>query len=70
MMLYKEMSRAVGVKKPQKAQKAKALLKMKATKDAREEHYDPTREDNILGRNKTRFSTLGRAPQRSNRSAG
>ena len=28
---YKEKSRAVGVKKPQEAQKAKALWKMKAT---------------------------------------
>ena len=33
----KEMSRAVGVKKPQEAQKAKALWKMKAAKDAGEE---------------------------------
>ena len=53
---YKEMSRAVGVKKPQEAQKAKALWKMKAAKDAGEEYYDPTREDNILGRNKTRLA--------------
>ena len=29
---------------------------MKAAKDAGEEHYDPTREDNILGRNKTRLA--------------
>ena len=48
------MSRAVGVKKPQEAQNAKALWKMKAAKDAGEKYYDPTREDNILGRNKTR----------------
>ena len=33
---YKEMSRAVGVKKPQTAQKARALWKMKAAKDAGE----------------------------------
>ena len=51
---YKEMSRDLGVKKPQEAQKAKALWKMKAAKDPGEEYYDPTREDNILGRNKTR----------------
>ena len=38
---YKEMSRAVGVKKPQEAQKAKALWKKKAAKDAVEEYYDP-----------------------------
>ena len=38
----------------QEAQKAKALWKMKAVKDAGEEYYDPAREDNILGRNKTR----------------
>ena len=50
---YKELSRAVGVKKPQEAQKAKALLKMKAAKKAGEEYYDTTREDNIK-RKKTR----------------
>ena len=49
------MSRSVGVKKPQEAQKAKALWKMKAANDAREEYYAPTREDNILGRNETRL---------------
>ena len=53
---YKEMSRAVGVKKPQEAQKAKALWKMKAAKDAGEEYNDPTREDNIKGRNETRLA--------------
>ena len=46
---YKEMSRAVGVKKPQEAQKAKVLWILKAAKDAREEYYDPACEDNILG---------------------
>ena len=51
---HKEMSRAVGVKKLQEAQKAKAFWKMKAAKEAGEEYYDPEREDNILGRNKTR----------------
>ena len=51
---YKEMSRAVGVKKPQEAQKAKAFWKVKAAKDAGEEYYDPTREDNMRGRNETR----------------
>ena len=44
------------VKKPQEAQKAKALWKMKAAKDAGEECHDPEREDNILGRNKTRLA--------------
>ena len=53
---YKEMSRAVEVKKPHEAQQAKALWKMKAAKDAGEEYYDPTRGDNILGRNKTRLA--------------
>ena len=38
---YKEMSRAVGVKKPQEAQKAKALWKMKAAKIAGEEIQRP-----------------------------
>ena len=50
---YREMSRAVGVKKPQEAQKAKALWKTKASKDAGEESYDTTREDNTKGRNET-----------------
>ena len=50
---YRDMSRVVGVKKPQKSQNARALWKMNAAKDAGEEYYDPTREDNILGRNKT-----------------
>ena len=36
---YKEMSRAVGAKKPQEVQKAKALWTMKAAKDAGEEYY-------------------------------
>ena len=44
---YKAMSRAVGIKKPQEAQKAKALWKMKAAKEVGEECYDPKREDNI-----------------------
>ena len=51
---YKEMSRAGGVKKPHEAQKAKALWKMKAAKDAGEENYDPMREVRIKGRNDTR----------------
>ena len=38
---YKNMSRAVGVKKPQEAQKVKVLWKMKAAKDAGEEYNDP-----------------------------
>ena len=51
---FKEMCRAVGVKKPEEAPKARALWKMKAAKDAGEEYYDPTREDNIQGRSETR----------------
>ena len=50
------MSRAVGVKKPHEAQKASALSKMKAAKEAGEEYYDPTCEDNIQGRNRTRLA--------------
>ena len=46
---YKEMSRAVGVKKPQEARKAKGLWKIKAAKDAGEEYHDSTRKDNIQG---------------------
>ena len=50
------MCRAVGVKKPQEAQKANALWKMKAAKETGEEYYDPTRADNIRGRNETRLA--------------
>ena len=46
----KEMSGAAGVRKPYETQKAKALWKMKAAKDRREDFYD-----NILGRNNTRL---------------
>ena len=50
------MSRTVEVKKPREAQNAKALWKMKAAKEAGEEYYDPTREDNMKGRNDTRLA--------------
>ena len=53
---YKEMCWAGGVKKPQEAQKAKALWKMKAAKDAREQYYDPMREEGMKGRNETRLA--------------
>ena len=53
---YREMSRAVGVKKPQEAPKAKALWTMKAAKDAGEEYCDSTRKDNIQGRSETRLA--------------
>ena len=52
---YKVMSKAVGVKKPQEAQKAKTLCTMKAAKDRKEKFYDLARKDNILGRNETRL---------------
>ena len=52
---YKVMSKALGVKKPQEAQKTKALWAMKAAKDRKEKFYDPARKQNILGRNKTRL---------------
>ena len=53
---YKEMSRAVGVKKPQEAQKAKALWKNEGSQGCRRRILRFTREDNILGRNKTRLA--------------
>ena len=43
---YKEMSRAVGARKPQEAQKAKALWAMKAAKDRKEKFHG---EKNISG---------------------
>ena len=52
----KEMSRAVGVKKPQEAQKAKALWAMKAAKDRKEHFYDPARKDDISRKNKRDWS--------------
>ena len=53
----KKFGRAVGgVKKPQETQKAKALWKMKAAKEAGEEYYDPTHEDDMRGRNETRLA--------------
>ena len=42
---YKEMSRAVGVRKPQEAPKAKVLWAMKAGKDRKEEFYHPAPEE-------------------------
>ena len=60
---YKAMSKASGAKKPQEARKARVLWKMKAAKEAGEEYYDPTREDNILGKKQDKISTLGRAPE-------
>ena len=47
---YWVMSSAVGAKKPQEAQKAKALWAMKAAKDRREEFYDPARKDKHFGK--------------------
>ena len=44
------------MKKPQEAQKAKAVRKMKAAKNAGEEYYDPTREEGIKRRNETRLA--------------
>ena len=63
---YKEMSRAVGVKKPQEAQKAKARWKMKAAKDAGEEYYDHHACRQHPGKKQDTISTLGGAPRRSN----
>ena len=51
---YKEMSKALGVEKPQEARKAKTLWAMRAAKDRKEEFYDPAREGDISRRNKTR----------------
>ena len=44
------MSRVVGVKKPQEAQKAKALWAMRAPEDKKEEFYDPAREEDVTER--------------------
>ena len=55
---YKVMSRAVGVKKPQEAQKAKALWAMKVAKYRKEEFCDPAREEDISRRNKTRLGVV------------
>ena len=53
---YKEMSKALeSKKKPQEAQKAKALWAVRAAKDRQEEFYDPAREEDISRRSKTRL---------------
>ena len=52
------------VRKPNETQKAKALWKMKAAKDRREEFCDPERKDNIFGKKQNATGTVGRAPQR------
>ena len=54
----KVMTKALGAKKLQEAQKGKALWAMKAAKHRMEEFYDPVRKDNILGGNKTRLELL------------
>ena len=58
---YKEMSRAVGVKKPQEAQKAKALWKMKAAKEAGEDYHDPHALRQNPGNKRDNVSTLGKS---------
>ena len=57
-------------KKPQEAQKARALWAMKAAKDRREAFYDPTRKDNVLERNKNVIGVVERTSQRSKCCAG
>ena len=61
------MSRATGAKK---VKKQKPVESMKAGKDREEEHFDPSRKDNIFGRKKTRQATVGGAFQRPIRSLG
>ena len=53
---HKEMSGAVGVRKPQEAHKAKALWAMMAARDRGDDFYDPARKDNILVRKKRGWS--------------
>ena len=43
---------------------------MKAANNRGEDFYDPERKDNMLGKNKTRLGTVGRAPQRPNCGSG
>ena len=45
-----------GCEEPTRGPKNKSPLENKAAKDAREEYYEPTREDNIWGRNETRLA--------------
>ena len=67
---YKVMSKAVGVKKPQEAQKEKALWAMKADKDRKETFYDPAREEDNATRNKNAIGIVGGASQGSDCRAG
>ena len=43
-----KVNKAVGVKKRQEAQKARALWSRKAAKDRKEEFYDPAQEEDIF----------------------
>ena len=55
---YREMNKAAGAKKPKKPserQTATALWTMKAAWDRGEEHHDPARTEDILGRTITRL---------------
>ena len=56
--LSKEIGMAAGVRKPSDSQKAKALWKMTAARDRREDIYYPDRAYNIMGRKKTRLDLL------------
>ena len=59
----KEMSKALGVKESRRRpRKQKALWAMRATKDRKEEFYDPAREEDISRRKKTRSELWERAP--------
>ena len=60
------LSRDLGVKKPQEAQKAKAVWAMKAAKDRKEEFCDPAREEDISRTNKNAIGDVGGTSQGSN----
>ena len=62
---------AAGAKKPNENQKAKAPRKMKAAKDRGEEFHDPrVKTTSWEETRQAELSTLGRAPQRSDRGTG
>ena len=53
-----------------KSPKAKALWKMTAAKDRREDFFDPERKDNILVRNNARLEVWEEHAKRPDRSTG
>ena len=55
-MHYKDMSRTVASEEARGGPESKSPLENESGQRGGEEYYDPTREDNIKGRNETRLA--------------